>query len=117
MAKLGQVGTNIHVSDLAYADYREMRGLLEAVGMRINTSKTKVMSALIPGEQCRAILLGGEPLEHVRKLKYLGSMFVADQGPALPRMGNHDQGRPGTALWTTSLRLRTMKKGQGESLW
>ncbi len=61
-----QVGANVHVSDLAYADdigilsssYSEMQGLLEAVnrhdavvGMRINISKTKMMSALIPGEQ------------------------------------------------------------------
>ncbi len=54
------------MSDLAYADdivilnssnsYSEMQGLLEAVncyaaavGMRISVSKTKVMSALIPG--------------------------------------------------------------------
>ncbi len=42
-----------------------MLGLLEAVdrhaaiaGMCINTSKTKVMSALIPGEQRKAVLLG-----------------------------------------------------------
>ncbi len=61
-----QVGANVHVSDLAYADdivilsssYSEMKGLVEAinrhaaaVGMRINASKTKVMSTLIPGEQ------------------------------------------------------------------
>ncbi len=60
-----QVGANVHVSDLAYADdvvihsssYSEMQGLLEAVnrhaavGMRINALKTKMMSALIPGEK------------------------------------------------------------------
>ncbi len=55
------VGTNVHVTDLAYADdivilsscYSEMQGLLEAVnrhaaavGMRINASKTKVMLAV-----------------------------------------------------------------------
>ncbi len=65
------------MSDLAYADdivilsssYSEMQGLLDAVnrhaaavGMRINASKTKVMSALIPGEQRRAVLFVGEPL-------------------------------------------------------
>ncbi len=79
-----QVGANAHVSDLAYADdivilsssYSEMQGLLEAVnrhafavGMRINASKTKVMPALIPGEQRQAVLLDGEPLEGVDKLK------------------------------------------------
>ncbi len=78
---------------IAYADdivilsssYREMQGLLEAVnrpaaavGMRINASKTKVMSALIPGEQRQAVLLDGEPLEDVDKFEYLGSMFVAN---------------------------------------
>ncbi len=55
-----QVGANVHVSGLAYADnivilsssYSEIQGLLEAVnrhaaaeGMRISTSKTKVSSA------------------------------------------------------------------------
>ncbi len=85
-----QVGTNVHVSDLTYADdivilsssFNVMQGLLDAVhrhaavvGMRITASKTKVMSALIHGEQC---LLDGEPLEDVDKFKYLGSMFVAN---------------------------------------
>ncbi len=77
-----QVGVNAQVSDFAYADdivilnssHNEMQDLLEAVnrhaaavGMRINASKTKVMSALIPGEQRHAILLDGEPLEDVDK--------------------------------------------------
>ncbi len=79
--------------DLAYADgivilsssYSEMQGLLEAVNrhaaavcMHINASKTKVMSALIPGEQRQAVQLDGEPLEDADKFKYLGSMFVAN---------------------------------------
>ncbi len=62
-----------------------MQGLLDAVnrhaaalGIRINASKTKVMSALIPVEQRQAVLLDGEPLEDVKKLKYLDSMFVAN---------------------------------------
>ncbi len=46
--------------------------------MRINASKTKVMSALIPGEQREAVLLDGEPLEGVERLKYLVSMFAAN---------------------------------------
>ncbi len=81
------------MSDLVYTDdivilsssYSEMPGLFKAVnrhaaavGMRINASKTKVMSALIPGEQRQAVLLDGEPLEDVDKFKYLGSMFVAN---------------------------------------
>ncbi len=81
------------MSGLAYANdivilnsgYSEMQGLLEAVnghaaaiGMRTNASKTKVISALIPGEQRQAVLLDGEPLEDVEKFKYLGLMFVAN---------------------------------------
>ncbi len=46
--------------------------------MRINASKTKVMSTLVPGEQRHAALLDGEHLEDVDKFKYLGSMFVAN---------------------------------------
>ncbi len=84
---------NVQVSDLAYAHdivilssrYRKMQGLLEAVnrntttvGMRINASKTRVISAFIPGEQRQAVLLDGEPLEDVAKFKYLGSLFNAN---------------------------------------
>ncbi len=81
------------MSNLAYADeivipsnnYTEMQGLIEVVNrlaaevdMSINASKTKVMLALIPGEQRQAVLLDGEPLEDVDKFKCLGSMFVAN---------------------------------------
>ncbi len=70
-----QIGANVHVSDLAYADviqilsnssYNEMQALLVAnkrhavaEGMRISASKTKAMSALVPDEQCQAVLLDG----------------------------------------------------------
>ncbi len=65
------------MSGLAYADdivilsssYSEMQGHATTVGMRINASKTKVMSALIPGEQRQAVLFDGEPLEDVDKFK------------------------------------------------
>ncbi len=72
------------MSDLAYADdivilsrsYSEMQGLIEAVnrhaaavGMSINAAKTKVMPALIPGEQRQAVLFDGEPLQDVDKFK------------------------------------------------
>ncbi len=72
-----QVGANVHVSDLAYADeivilsstYCDMQGLLESVnrhataaGMLINASNAKVMSVFIFGEQRQAVLLDGEPL-------------------------------------------------------
>ncbi len=68
-----------------HGSYSEIQGLLEvvnrhaaAVGVRINASKTKVTSALIPGERRQAMLLDGQPLEDVDKSKYLGSMFVAN---------------------------------------
>ncbi len=46
--------------------------------MRINTSKTKVMSAIIPSEQRQAVLFDVEPLEDVDTFKHLGSMVVAN---------------------------------------
>ncbi len=61
-----------------------MQDLLEAasnsdaaVGMRISASRTKVRSAIIPGEQRQAFLSNGEPLEEVDKFKCPISMFVA----------------------------------------
>ncbi len=41
----------------------------------INASQTKIISALIPGEQRQAILLNGEPFEDVEKFKYLLNRF------------------------------------------
>ncbi len=38
----------------------------------------KVISALMPGDQCHTVVLNGEPLEDVEKFKYLGSMLVAN---------------------------------------
>ncbi len=55
-----------HVDDtvIPSSSYREMHGLLEAINrhaaaicMRINASETKVMPAVIPGEQRQAVLL------------------------------------------------------------
>ncbi len=73
------------ISFLLSSSYSEMQGLLEAVnrhaaavGLSINASKTKVMSALTPDEQRQAVLLDGEPLEDADKFKYLGSMLVAN---------------------------------------
>ncbi len=66
------VGANVNVSDLVYAgdiaplsnNHWEMQGLLEAgnqpvtaTSTRISAMKTKVMSALIPGEQHQTVLL------------------------------------------------------------
>ncbi len=57
-----------------------MQDLLEAVnhhaaavGMLINVSKTRTMSALFPGEQPLAIRLDGEPLEDIDKGNCQGS--------------------------------------------
>ncbi len=52
--------------------------LLLCVSLHINASKTKVMSEFIPGDQRQAIILDGENLDDVEKLKCLGSMFVAN---------------------------------------
>ncbi len=39
------------------------------------------MPTLSPGELCKAVVLVGEPLDDFDKLKYLGSIFIAnDQG-------------------------------------
>ncbi len=60
-----------------------MQGQLEtvnrhvaAVGMRVNASKTNVMSTLIPYEQRQGVLLDGE--EDVDKFKSLDSMLIAN---------------------------------------
>ncbi len=71
-----QFGTNIHVFELAYADYIVLSS--SSYGMHISASKTKVMSTIIPGGQRQAVLLDGEPLEDVYKFRYLGSIFVAN---------------------------------------
>ncbi len=86
-----QVSTNFHASHLSHADYivilsssnREIQGLFEAgnhhataVGKRINVSKTKVMSAFMPGEQRQTVFHDGEPLEDVEKCYHFGSMVV-----------------------------------------
>ncbi len=59
-----------------------------------------------------------------RRLRWLGHAARRPEGelikdlllPTAEGMGNHDQGRPGTALQASSLRPRTMEKGLGESL-
>ncbi len=38
----------------------------------------KVLSALIPGEQRQTVLLDGEPLEDIDKLKSFGPTFIAN---------------------------------------
>ncbi len=72
---------------------------IAAVGMRIYASKTKVMSALISGEQRHAVLLDSEPLEDVEKFKYLGSMFVANGHQ------KQDKSCPFHVLWTAIMSL------------
>ncbi len=72
-----QVEISAQVFDLAYADgimlnmndHKEVQNLLEAVnhhaiaaGIRINASKAKVMSALIPNEQLQVVASDGESL-------------------------------------------------------
>ncbi len=47
-----------------------------AVGIPIIAKKTKLISALIHGEQRQAVLLEGKALQDVNKFKYLGLMIV-----------------------------------------
>ncbi len=56
--------------------FEAVNGHVAAVGMRIDVPKTKVMSALIPGEQHQVVLLDYGPLEEVDQFKHFGSMFV-----------------------------------------
>ncbi len=67
------------------SSYREIHDLLKsvnyhavAVSMRIKALKTKVISALMRGVMCHAILLDGELSEDVHKFKFCGSIFVAN---------------------------------------
>ncbi len=62
-----------------------MQNLIEAathhattVGMQIDTSKTKVTSALIPGAKRQTVLLDDESMEDVEKVRYLGSMVIGN---------------------------------------
>ncbi len=87
-----QVGENLYLTDLTYADDIALFGdsaeavqdaldnidrFVEVVGLRINASKTKVMSVQTrPGTQ-HTINLGGVPLEEVESFKYLDSSFAA----------------------------------------
>ncbi len=83
-----QVDTNFAYADdivLPSNNYRGKQDLPKAVNhhtvafvMQIDASKTRVISALIPGEQRQAVMLYAEPLEDVDKFKYLGSMFIAN---------------------------------------
>ncbi len=85
-----RVSTNVHVSHFAYADdivllgksYTVSRCLLKAVnyhaaavGMCVNVSKNKMISALIRVAQCQAGLLDDGPQKDV-DFKYFGSMFI-----------------------------------------
>ncbi len=87
-----QVGEYLYLTDLTYADDITLRGdsakavqdgldssgrFAKVVGLRINASKTKVISTQSrPGTQ-HTIHLGGVLLEKVESYKYLGSSFTA----------------------------------------
>ncbi len=87
-----QVGENLYLTDLTYANDIALLGdsaeavqdaldnidrFAKVVGRRIDASKTKVMSTQPrPGTQ-HTINLGGMPLEEVESFKYLGFSFTA----------------------------------------
>lgn len=85
------VGRNFHLTDLDYADdiavlgesYRDIQTVLNriqekaaAIGMRINASKTKILSAGIPQAERSSVTLNGETLEETDSFKYLGCTFI-----------------------------------------
>lgn len=80
------------LTDLAYADdiviladshsaiqnaVDNIVAMSKEVGLSINTSKTKVLSALVPADQRNIISLEGEPIEEVDSFAYLGSKCTA----------------------------------------
>lgn len=85
------VGRNFHLTDLDYADdiavlgesYKDIQMVLNriqekaaAIGMRINASKTKILSAGIPQAERSSVTLNGETLEETDSFKYLGCTFI-----------------------------------------
>lgn len=93
-----RVGRDVAVSDLAYADditllgntFEEVENVLMkihrtalTVGMRINASKTKIMSSLTNPADQLSLSLEGVTLENVDSFIYLGSSVVpSGQGEA-----------------------------------
>ncbi len=87
-----QVSTMLALTDLAYADDIALLGdsceavqemvngvnrFANAVGLRINAAKTKVLSAQMNPSSRGTIILDGVPLEEVASFKYLGASFTA----------------------------------------
>ena len=93
-----EVGRGVMVTDFAYADDIvllgangvDVQGALEkvhaaaaAVGLLINTTKSKVMRSLVSTDDWQPISLGGVDLEDVEAFVYLGSAMVpTGQGTA-----------------------------------
>lgn len=87
-----RAGLDCPVTDLDFADdvatlgesYADVQHALtqinqtaKLVGMKINASKTKVLSANIPPAERLAVTLNGETVEEVEQFKYLGATFTA----------------------------------------
>ncbi len=92
-----QLSQTFGLTDLAYADdialfgdsfvtvqeaVNQVHPFAAVVGLRINASKTKVLSANVDPLLHQVINVGGEPLEEGSSFKYLGASFTAT-GPAL----------------------------------
>ncbi len=92
-----QFRTIVRVPDLAYSNaivllsnnYTKMQVTHHAATftMRINASKAKVMSALIPGEQRQAAQFDVKPFEDGDKFRYLSLIFIAKR----PRCRRHQK--------------------------
>ena len=93
-----EVGQNVRVSDLAYADdivlvgsycgdvqaaLNRMQAAARGVGMTINVSKTKVMPSLVDPINWQPLTLYGVNLENVQSFVSLGSTIMpSGQGAA-----------------------------------
>ncbi len=76
-----------------------------AVGLRINAAKTKVLSAQMSPSSRGTIILDGVPLEEVSSFKYLGASFTAtgqavDEIAARINLARATFNRLHTSLWS-----------------
>ncbi len=90
-----QLSPTFGLTDLAYADdipllgdsfvavqeaVNQVHRFGEVVGLRINASKTKVLSTNVDPLLHQVYHVGGEPLEEVSSFKYDGASLTAFQG-------------------------------------
>ena len=124
-----QLSRSVVVKDLDYADdiaifgasYLEVQSVIDQiaqvsalVGLKINSTKTKVMSAGIPAQDTVPITLGGTALEEVSSFSYLGSTVTpngqsADDVTTRINKAHSAFGRLQRCLWSRSEIRRSTK--------